>query len=287
MSARLTTVVMGHGGLKLAVDRWPSGGPTVILLHGGGQTRHAWGGTAQMLFAEGYDVHAVDLRGHGDSAWSPANAYRLSDFRDDVGAVMADVARPAILVGASLGGIAALLAVGEGPAAAAQGLVLVDIAPSSSPEGADAIQAFMRSAPNGFANLDEAVDAVAAYLPHRPRPRDPAGLMKNLRARDGRLHWHWDPGFMSVTAQDRDADDARLDRAARNVRMPTLLVRGEHSELVRPRDAERLVELIPQAQVVEIPGARHMVAGDQNTAFGTAVLDFVRATVPTSTGGSA
>jgi len=280
MSTKQTTVVAGHGGLALAVDRWPAEGPPVILLHGGGQTRHAWGGTAEMMAAAGYDVHVPDLRGHGDSAWSAARAYRLSDFRDDVCAMLSDVSRPAVLVGASLGGIAALLATGEGPAHRVAGLVLVDIAPSSSPEGAQAIQAFMRAAPNGFADLEEAVDAVAAYLPHRPRPRDPAGLMKNLRARDGRLHWHWDPGFITVTGEDRVADDARLDRAARHVRAPTLLVRGEQSELVRPQDVERLVELIPHAAVVEIPGARHMVAGDQNNAFGAAVLAFARVATP-------
>jgi pimeloyl-ACP methyl ester carboxylesterase len=280
MSAKRTTVIAGHGGLSLAVDRWPGEGPTVILLHGGGQTRHAWGDTAGMLATEGYDVHALDLRGHGDSAWSAAQAYRLSDFRDDVSAVLEDVSHPAVLVGASLGGIAALLATGERPAERVTGLVLVDIAPSSSPEGAHAIQAFMRSAPDGFADLEAAVDAVAAYMPHRSRPKDPAGLMKNLRARGGRLHWHWDPSFIMVTAQDRETDDARLDRAAGQVRVPTLLVRGQHSELVRPQDVQRLVQLIPHAEVVEIPGARHMVAGDQNTAFGVAVLDFVRAVAP-------
>jgi pimeloyl-ACP methyl ester carboxylesterase len=281
VSSKLTTSVRGHDGLQLAVDRWPAAGaPPVILLHGGGQTRHAWGGTAEMLSADGYDVHALDLRGHGDSAWSAANDYRLSDFRDDVAAVLGGVSRPAVLVGASLGGIAALLAVGEGPAAHAAGLVLVDIAPSSAPDGAEKIQAFMRAAPEGFADLDEAVDAVAAYLPHRPRPKDPSGLMKNLRARDGRLHWHWDPGFMVVTAADRTSDDDRLDRAARQVGVPTLLVWGEHSEIVRPQDAEELVRLIPQSQVVQIAGARHMVAGDQNTEFGAAVFEFVRAVAP-------
>ena len=282
----LTTFVSGHAGLRLAVDRWPAqGAPPVVLLHGGGQTRHAWGATAAAMAAEGYDVHALDLRGHGDSAWASGGDYRLSDFRDDVGAVLAGLSQPAVLVGASLGGIAALLAVGEGSAAQAAGLVLVDIAPSASPEGVEKIQSFMRASPDGFASLEEAAEAVADYLPHRPRPPDPAGLMKNLRRRNGRLHWHWDPGFMAVTVQDRSADDARLDRAARRVAVPTLLVRGEHSEIVRPEDVADLRRLIAHVEVAEIPGARHMVAGDQNTAFGAAVLAFVKRIAPVSRGG--
>ncbi len=281
MTTGETIFVQGHDGLRLAVDRWPaSGAPAIVLLHGGGQTRHAWGSTAAMLAAHGYDVHAVDLRGHGDSAWSAAGDYRFDDFRADVEAILADIPRPAVLVGASLGGIAALLAAGEGRSWPVAGLVLVDIAPSSSPQGVEAIQSFMRASPGGFASLDEAADAVAAYLPHRPRPRDPSGLSKNLRARDGRLHWHWDPKFMAVTVQDREADDERLDRAARGVSAPTLLVRGEHSEIVRPEDAEGLLRLIPHAEMVEIPGARHMVAGDQNTDFGAAILDFVGRIAP-------
>jgi pimeloyl-ACP methyl ester carboxylesterase len=274
-----TTFVHGAAGLRLAVDRWPaSGAPAVLLLHGGGQTRHAWGPTADIVAACGYDVHAMDLRGHGDSGWCQHGRYRFDDFRADLEAMLEGVAGPAVVVGASLGGIVGLLAAGEAPSPKIAGLVLVDIAPDSSSAGAEKIMAFMRAAPDGFASLGEAAEAVAAYLPHRPRPRDPSGLMKNLRSRGGRLHWHWDPSFMEVTMRDRDSE--RLSRAALAVTVPTLLLHGAESEIVRPEDAVALKRLIPQAEVRVIPGARHMVAGDQNTAFGSAVLDFVRRILP-------
>lgn len=270
------TFLAGAGGLRLAADHWPNpDGAAVVLLHGGGQTRHAWGETAEALAGRGYEVVSVDLRGHGDSAWSPGLDYGLDWFCDDVLAVLAHLGRPAVLVGASLGGIAALLAVTKAAPDQIAGLVLVDITHRPSSDGARRIQAFMTANPEGFADLGEAADAVAAYLPHRPRPADPSGLMKNLRRRGERLHWHWDPAFLMVTAEDRFQDDGRLDRAARLVRAPCLLVRGDKSEIVSPEDAQALLALIPHARMVEVKGAAHMVAGDQNTAFGEAMLAFL------------
>jgi pimeloyl-ACP methyl ester carboxylesterase len=271
-----STFLAGAGGLRLAADRWPNpDGAAVVLLHGGGQTRHAWGETAAALAARGFEVISVDLRGHGDSAWSASLDYGLEWFCGDVLAVLAHLGRPAVLVGASLGGIAALLAVAKAAPEQIAGLVLVDITHRPSSDGAQRIQGFMTANPEGFANLDEAADAVAAYLPHRPRPTDPSGLMKNLRQRGGRLHWHWDPAFLAVTADDRFQDDGRLDQAARAVRAPCLLVRGDRSEIVSPEDAEALLALIPHARMIEVKGAAHMVAGDQNTAFGEAMLAFL------------
>jgi pimeloyl-ACP methyl ester carboxylesterase len=181
--------VQGARALAIAADHWPAANrPPVVLLHGGGQTRHAWGETGRALAARGYEVIAMDLRGHGDSGWAADRDYSLDAYRDDLQAVQTYLGRPAVLMGASLGGIAAMLAAGEGDPALVSALVLVDITHRPSPEGASKIQAFMRSGRDGFVSLDEAVDAVAAYLPHRRRPRDPSGLMKNLRQRNGRLH---------------------------------------------------------------------------------------------------
>lgn len=281
MTGPVRITVEGARALPIVADHWPaSQRPPVILLHGGGQTRHAWGETGRALAARGYEVIAMDLRGHGDSGWAADRDYSFDAYRDDLYAVQAYLGRPAVLIGASLGGIAALLAAGEGDRALVRALVLVDITHRPSPDGSSKIQAFMRGGRDGFATLDEAVDAVAAYLPHRRRPTDPSGLLKNLRERDGRLHWHWDPQFLDTAAGDRGRHDGRLGRAAAAVTAPTLLVRGSLSDIVTPEDVEAFRQVVPHAEFVEVAGAAHMVAGDENTAFGDAVLGFLTRAAP-------
>lgn len=177
----------GGGGVTIAADSWGDPhGPLVLLLHGGGQTRHAWRGTGQRLGDAGYHAVAFDARGHGDSDWAPDGVY-------DQDAMVADVLRVfealgagrPVLVGASMGGGTGLVAVGENHVDATA-LVLVDVAPRIEPDGAEKIQAFMSR--NGFASLEEVADAIAGYQTHRPRPASLDGLAKNLRlGDDGRV----------------------------------------------------------------------------------------------------
>jgi pimeloyl-ACP methyl ester carboxylesterase len=269
----------GRAGLRLRADAWGvEGAPPVLLLHGGGQTRHAWGGTARALAEDGWTAIAVDQRGHGESEWAPDGDYAFDAFAADVAALADALAAPAVLVGASLGGIASLLAVGEGRARA-RALVLVDIAPRFELAGAERIVEFMHASPEGFASLEEAADAVAAYLPHRTRPRDLSGLAKNLRrGADGRWRWHWDPRFM---ARDRPrlanaGFPERLDAAARALRVPTLLVRGRLSDLLSEQGARHFLALAPHARYADVSDAGHMVAGDRNDRFTAAVRSFLR-----------
>ena len=82
--------ITGAGGLALAADHWPApDGHPIVLMHGGGQTRHAWGATGRALAAKGYEVLALDLRGHGDSGWAEDGDYGFDAYRDDVRAVQA------------------------------------------------------------------------------------------------------------------------------------------------------------------------------------------------------
>jgi pimeloyl-ACP methyl ester carboxylesterase len=171
----------GAAGNRLAADVFGDAGAPVLLLHGGGQTRHAWRRTAVEIARAGRMAYAVDQRGHGDSEWVADGAYRFKDFADDAAALGGELTRrhgePPVAIGASLGGIASLLAAGdaEGPIFAA--LVLVDITPRVDLAGVAKVQGFMRAhAREGFASVEEAADAVAAYLPHRPRPRSTEGL---------------------------------------------------------------------------------------------------------------
>ncbi|MDB5969922.1 MAG: alpha/beta hydrolase [Hydrocarboniphaga sp.] len=111
------------------------------------------------LAAAGFHALSLDLRGHGDSSWAADGDYRMDRQADDLRAVLAQLPGRPGLVGASLGGLAALLTVGEGDMPCASALVLVDIVPNIEMGGATEIHDFMRSAPDGFASLDEAADA--------------------------------------------------------------------------------------------------------------------------------
>ncbi|MDB5431807.1 MAG: hypothetical protein JWP35_2923 [Caulobacter sp.] len=266
----------GADGLTLAADvGGDPAAPPVILLHGGGQTRRSWGAAAATLIERGHYVISLDLRGHGESEWASNERYDIRAFADDLLAVVATTTSPPVLVGASLGGLAALVAVGESGAQIARGLVLVDIAPRADREGAAKISAFMGSAPDGFASLEEAAGAVAAYLPHRKTPPSGRGLAHNLRQRDGRYYWHWDPAFLRKARDNPAALNHRYEAAALKVRIPTLLIRGAQSEIVNAAAADHLGQLIPHARCVTIAGAHHMVAGDRNDAFNEAVFAFL------------
>ncbi len=284
-----TATFTGAAGNRLVADVFGDKGPAVLLLHGGGQTRHAWRKTAEELARMGWTAYALDQRGHGDSEWIADAAYSFPDFGSDAKAVARELyrrsnTRPAA-IGASLGGIAALLAEGESERSDGNelfsALVLVDITPRVDPNGVDKVQGFMRlHAAEGFGSIDDAADAVTTYLPHRPRPKNNEGLKKNLRlSPDGRWRWHWDPKFIdgprSVGGQ-RQAIEEKLVEAARRIRIPALLVRGGSSELVREADVKEFLELVPHAEYVDVGGARHMVAGDRNDDFSSAVLNFLQ-----------
>jgi len=283
-----TAILKGAAGNTLVADVFGDAGQPVLLLHGGGQTRHAWGRTAEHLARAGALAYALDQRGHGDSEWVADGHYAFTDYADDAAVVartlVARSGKRPIAIGASLGGISSLLAEGAAERAAAgplfAAIVLVDVTPRVDQSGVAKIQGFMRArAAEGFATIAEAADAVAAYLPHRKRPRSYDGLRKNLRLHpDGRWRWHWDPRVLQGDrsfAQDHTVLEAALVEAAKAITIPTLLVRGGASELVQEAHVREFLELVPHADYLDVAQARHMVAGDSNDAFSDAVLDFV------------
>ena len=256
--------------------------PTVILQHGGGQTRHSWGKAMRDLLAAGYHVINLDARGHGDSDWASDGDYTAEALSQDLRAVVATVASKPALVGASMGGACSLYTVGNSKEQIASALVLVDFVPHIGMQGAQRIADFMQAKPEGFANVEEAAEAVAAYNPHRPRPKNPAGLMKNLRLRDdGRLHWHWDPKMlMSRQRLEPPLFISSLADAATRVRIPTLLVRGLQSDIVTPEGMRQFQQLLPSLEIYDVAGAGHMVAGDDNDAFNRGVISFLKHHLP-------
>ena len=167
------------------------------------------------------------------------------------------------------------------------GLVVVDITPKANPEGIGRIHAFMESGAAGFATLEDAAEAIAAYTPNRPKRVNPAGLMKVLRQKpDGRWYWHWDPAFIARGRTEVPQEDyqALFEAALAGVRVPTLLVRGAMSDVVTDEGTADFLAKVRGSKLVDVGGASHMVAGDQNDVFGNAVVEFlerdVRPTLP-------
>lgn len=248
----------------------------VVFLHGGGQTRHSWTRTALAVQAGGWTTVSLDARGHGESQWAPDGDYSLDRLVDDLSCVVDELGVDPVLIGASMGGITSLVAIGESRVRA-RGLALVDVAPRVEEAGVGRIREFMSAGREGFGSLEEVVDAIAAYNPHRPRPSSVEGVRKNVRLwDDGRWHWHWDPGFLTPADEPtRSEREQRLSAAARNVDVPTLVVRGGNSDVVTAAGTAELLDMVPGSREVVVDGAGHMIAGDDNAVFAASIMTFL------------
>ena len=177
-----TIEYVGSGGVTLMADvRGDPDANPILFMHGGGQTRHSWGGAAEPLAERGWQTISIDLRGHGDSGWSEEGDYEAEHFAADINAVLATLGRKAVLVGASLGGRTATFVVGNGVPDLCRAVVLGDITPKIETKGVERILAFMNKHPDGFETVEDAADAIAEYREHRSCPKDVSGLKKNLR----------------------------------------------------------------------------------------------------------
>jgi pimeloyl-ACP methyl ester carboxylesterase len=177
-----------------------------------------------------------------------------------------------------MGGLTGILAAHQAGPDKVTGLVLVDVVPRFEKNGSARIRDFMFGNIDGFDTLEQAADAVAAYLPYRTKPRSPEGLKKNLRLRDGRWYWHWDPAFMTAPGDDPELRTEHFEQAAMSLTIPVLLIRGKLSDVVSPEGVQYFLATVPGAEFVELPDAGHTAAGDDNDAFTEVVVNFVRRT---------
>lgn len=280
-----TTSMKGADGLALAAEiTGEPGAIPVLLAHGGGQTRRAWKRVTSDLADAGFRAIAFDMRGHGDSAWSDAGAYDIRDFAADLVALASQMDCKPALVGASLGGLAGLVAEGDLAQGSFASLTLVDIAPRMEPDGVMRVVGFMEQhVETGFSSPDEAADVIARYMPHRGKRGAGAGLRRYLRQKDdGRFYWHWDPAFIrNIMAAKRSNPDNQelqfqeLSRAAASLTLPLHLIRGAASDLVSEEAVAHLQQVAPHAEYTDIADATHMVVGDSNDAFSNAILGFL------------
>jgi pimeloyl-ACP methyl ester carboxylesterase len=253
------------GDTRLHYLDWGTDGkPWLVFLHGGAQTAHTWD-IVCLALRDRYHAVAVDLRGHGDSEWSPELDYGLAAHaRDLLGLLDRLGAGQAILVGMSLGGMSAMYATSLAPERV-RALVVVDVSPNVPPDRGREVAAFMRSEAE-LNTLDDYVEQALSFNPRRDRDLLRTSLQFNLRERpDGGFAWKWDPRPMAGSPALREDWNRRrqeLWERAAGIETPTLLVRGGESKMLLPEDAEALVAQMPNARWVEVEHAGHTVQGD-------------------------
>lgn len=268
-------------GLTLVAEAF--GNPTqspVLLLHGGGQTRHSWKQTGAILGRKGWFVLSVDSRGHGDSDWSVDKNYSMEFLARDLIQITESLVQKPILIGASMGGITGTMALKDIPDLF-KALVLVDVSPKMEMKGVNRILDFMAAKPGGYHTLEEVHEAVKAYLPHRKNIGSINGLAKNLRKLpNGNLGWHWDPALLEVWKKSFteksaiDFESMQLE-ILKNLKIPTFLIRGGMSDVISEEIVSELLNTVPGLKYKDVTEAGHMVAGDSNHVFTEAVLEFL------------
>lgn len=267
--------LLGADGVRIAIDAFgsPSASP-VIFLHGGGQSRSAWHGAARAVATAGFQGVSLDLRGHGDSDWAPDGNYAFDRHVADVEAVIDALGRPAVLVGASLGGHVSLIAAARMPDRILA-LALADVTPWLDEDDADGWRETMRRSAAGFETLEEAAMLVAA-LRSGQVSSTPERLRAHMRVgEDGRFYWRWDPRFIRDDFVRHCGEGGLIARAAAALSVPTLLMHAELSTLVTDAQVARFREVLPALRYARIAGVGHMVTGDTNDAYVAPLLRFL------------
>lgn len=268
-------------GQRLRYYDW--GGPShrhVLFAHGGGLTSRTWDLVALAL-RDRFHCIALDLRGHGESAWSGEGRYGLDDYAGDVAGVAAQFgASDSVFIGMSLGGQACLQAASAMPGL--RGLVLVDVGPESGNVGAGKILDFVTADPR-FRTLDDAVEEALVFNPRRRPEVLRQSLLHNLRrAPDGTWAWKYDSrAFIPMRShQVRSRRAAQLWDAVGQVRAPVLVVRGSDSEIFSSRDAERLTGRFRDARLAVVPSSGHTIQGDNPAGLLRAIEPFLTSCWP-------
>ena len=257
------------------VEWGPAAAPPVVFLHGITGHARTWDDEARLL-ADRHHVLVLDQRGHGDTDPAPDG-----DYSDD--ALLADLTafldalglRRCTLVALSLGGRVAINFAGTHPDRVER-LVIVDIGPEIAPVGRARVGALMAGAPEHFESIEDVITHMRANAPlyteamlrhraqHAVRPLPSGGFT-----------WKYDRALREAIRQGRMRVPADLWAQWRAITCPTLLVRGALSDILSDETAKRMVDELPAARLVVVPGAGHTVPGDQPAAFRSLLGEFL------------
>jgi esterase len=247
-------------GLRVHYLDWGNlGAPPILCVHGYTSSAQAFNALARRL-RDRHHVVAPDVRGHGESGWSPSGAYQYENQVGDLAALVDKLGLARFtLVGTSMGGIIAMAYAGAHPDRLAR-LLINDIGPDVE-VGSQRITQMVGSRPDEFATLDDAMVYRRQMSPivAGRSPEDQRELALGvLRQRpDGRWIWKMDPEYVRQRVRIGAPQRPALWPALQRVTCPTLVVWGSDSDVLSESQARRMVAALPKGELVTVPGVGH------------------------------
>ena len=262
-------------GLNLHYLEWgDAANPTVLMLHGRSQQAHSWD-FVSLALSERFHVLALDQRGHGDSDWATDGDYSIEAQQTDIdGFVEALGLDGFVLIGHSMGGRNAYVWAGRHPRAL-KALMIVDTGPETGTAGLDRMRVF-RELPDELDSFEEFAQRVQQYT-GRSREQTLGALKYSIRRRaDGKWTWKYDKRLRASGATEPGWNPDRLWDCVGRIACPTTVLRGDRSDVFLPETLQRMQQVIPDCVAVTIPGAGHLVQGDNPAAVVAEVEDLLR-----------
>lgn len=263
-------------GLRFHFRDWRArsdNAPVLVLLHGYTGHARSWDAFAQTM-TDRYRVIAFDQRGHGESAWAGPGGYGIGEMTADLAALVQALALKRFdLVGLSMGGMVAMDYAARRPPDLHR-LVIVDIAPEIAAQGSNRIQTGQKQT-DVFETREAAFETSRAANPIAPEESLRHRVYSNLLAlEDGRFTWRYDRALRDVRElRFRSPEDGWASCGA--ISVPTLVIRGELSDILAPEVADRMIRTIPGSRLALVNGSGHSVPLDKPDGFLTAARDFL------------
>ncbi len=277
---------IGMPQMRLHYLDWGTAGRRpIVFLHGAALNAHTWD-VVCLALRQKYHCHAMDQRGHGESAWAEDGDYSGDAHRGDIEAFVDHLGlNQFVLVGHSMGGFNAFnYAFHHSHRLAA--LVLVDAGPSMLMKGARKIVDFVTET----AELDSLEQVIQKAIEFNPR-RDPRllrrSLLHNFRqnssgkwARKTDLRMWQGPRNRE---QERDRLKERFSQASR-VNCPTLIVQGGLSDVFTSEEAQKLANVFSDGHYAQVGEAGHTVQGDNPRLLAQVLSQFLDNVLPKKNG---
>ena len=251
--------------MRLAHTAFGGQGPPLLILHGLFGSSKNWASVGRFL--AGYcRPFALDLRNHGQSPRSPSHS--LEDLVGDLEQwVRENLGEPVVLLGHSMGGLAAMGYALQHPSEV-RALAIVDIAPRAYRQGYEAEFRALRLDLSPYKSRGEIDRALAALLPDE---RTRGFFQTSLEPGPQGFHWTVNGPALEESPLLGGQEPALEGR----YEGPTLLVRGGDSPFVGEQDVARMRELFPDLRVRTIAGADHWVQTSAPQAFQEAIAAFL------------